>query len=116
MLRATVLSTAALTAILAGPALANHGVDYNCDYFQYQEDAQRHMDAHSGDPDGLDRDDDGVACETLPRRGGSGTVPTGGVDAGRGGAASRNVVLPTLVLTTGLTVTVVGVRARRRTA
>ncbi|HVF04172.1 MAG TPA: excalibur calcium-binding domain-containing protein [Frankiaceae bacterium] len=117
MLRATVLSTAALTAILAGPALADHGGDVNCPAFDYQEDAQAHMDAHPGDPDRLDADNDGVACENLPRRGGgTGTVPSGGVDAGRGGAAtSRDVAVPAVLLGTGLAVTAAGVRARRRT-
>ena len=116
MLRATVLSTVAFTAILAGPALADHGVDYDCDNFEYQEEAQAHMDRHSGDPDRLDADNDNIACESLPSNGG-GATPVGGVDAGFGGAAtSRNVVLPALVLATGLAVTAAGVRSRRHGA
>jgi hypothetical protein len=50
------------------PASASHAVDVNCTDFQYQEDAQAHLDAHPGDPDHLDSDGDGIACETLPHR------------------------------------------------
>lgn len=65
-----VLATAAAgTALLAAPAAA---VDYDCSDFVYQEDAQAMLDRYPGDPFNLDADDDGIACELLPRRG---TVP-----------------------------------------
>lgn len=51
------------------PAAATHVGDVNCGAFTWQEDAQAHLDAHPGDPDNLDRDGDGDACEWLPRRG-----------------------------------------------
>jgi hypothetical protein len=48
---------------------------YNCDDFQYQEDAQKVYDRHPGDPYGLDgpigpasSGIPGVACEDLPHR------------------------------------------------
>jgi len=52
----------------AAPSAASHSGDRDCSDFQYQEDAQAHLNAHPSDPDGLDADDDGVACETLPHR------------------------------------------------
>ncbi|MDX3194565.1 excalibur calcium-binding domain-containing protein [Streptomyces sp. MN03-5084-2B] len=42
--------------------------DKNCSDFEYQEDAQAVLDATPGDPNGLDRDKDGIACETLAHR------------------------------------------------
>lgn len=66
----------ALTSVLsvvaallpASVALGQHGYDVNCDDFAYQQDAQDWMTAHPGDPDGLDVDKDGAACESLPSR------------------------------------------------
>ncbi|MET3901128.1 sugar lactone lactonase YvrE [Devosia sp. UYZn731] len=41
--------------------------DMDCKDFRSQEEAQAYFDAQGpGDPDGLDRDNDGIACETLP--------------------------------------------------
>ena len=53
------------TASVAG---ANHSGNLNCKDFQFQEDAQAHLDAHPTDPDRLDADNDGIACEHLPSR------------------------------------------------
>lgn len=62
------------TFFLASPALATHTDNKNCSDFSYQEDAQAHMDAHPGDPDGLDRGGiPGKACEALPSKGTSAT-------------------------------------------
>ena len=41
---------------------------YNCRNFAYQEDAQAYLKKWPTDPSGLDGDNDGVACEELPRR------------------------------------------------
>jgi hypothetical protein len=41
-------------------------VDLDCADFSSQADAQQYYMAQVGDPDGLDRDADGVACEALP--------------------------------------------------
>jgi hypothetical protein len=43
--------------------------DLNCGDFQFQEDAQAVLEKDLSDPNGLDRDKDGIACETLPKRG-----------------------------------------------
>ncbi len=54
--------------------------DLNCSDFQVQEDAQAVLAANSSDPHELDGDEDGVACEELPRRGGGtsgGSTPGG---------------------------------------
>jgi hypothetical protein len=66
---------ALLLACLAVPALAQ-AQDQNCPDFDTQEEAQEAL--SPGDPDGLDRDSDGVACENLP----SGTASAGGNDDG----------------------------------
>ena len=63
---------AAVTALLVLSGTA-HAVDRNCSDFAYQEDAQAVLDANTDDPNNLDRDDDGVACQTLPHRPTSGT-------------------------------------------
>jgi len=64
------------------PALAQspqEGDLYDCDDFQYQEDAQAVYDRHPGDPYGLDgpigpasEGTPGVACEDLPHHPDSG--------------------------------------------
>lgn len=41
--------------------------DLNCSDFDTQAEAQAHLDADPSDPDGLDRDGDGIACENLPQ-------------------------------------------------
>ncbi|WP_122090047.1 thermonuclease family protein [Halalkalicoccus subterraneus] len=41
-------------------------IDYNCSDFETQAEAQAVLDEDSSDPHGLDRDGDGVACESLP--------------------------------------------------
>jgi hypothetical protein len=45
-------------------------VDYDCEDFSSQEEAQEYL--LPGDPYGLDGDNDGVACEDLPSGGGGG--------------------------------------------
>lgn len=52
------------------PAWADHGAGdlLNCADFQFQEDAQAHLQGHPDDPDRLDADNDGIACEHLPRQ------------------------------------------------
>lgn len=40
--------------------------EYNCDDFSTQAEAQEEYDYSYGDPNYLDGDSDGIACETLP--------------------------------------------------
>lgn len=43
-----------------------YGNEYNCDDFSTQEEAQAVYDSDTSDPNYLDGDNDGVACEALP--------------------------------------------------
>jgi hypothetical protein len=63
---AGVLFTAALSFGFTGTAGA---ADLNCSDFASQAEAQATYDATPGDPNGLDSDKDGVACERLPGSG-----------------------------------------------
>ncbi|NIH87487.1 excalibur calcium-binding domain-containing protein [Amycolatopsis granulosa] len=68
-----VLGTAAVAGIaLLGPAPAVFAAQpadrYNCSDFAYQEDAQAVLDQDRSDPNNLDRDKDGIACEDRPHR------------------------------------------------
>lgn len=58
----------AVNALLGLPAsdAAAHSVDLDCSDFGSQAEAQEHRDRHAGDPDRLDDDEDGTACEELP--------------------------------------------------
>ncbi|BAQ65561.1 thermonuclease family protein [Geminocystis sp. NIES-3709] len=47
------------------PSCTNGG-DCNCSDFKTQAQAQRVLDTFPNDPHGLDRDNNGVACESLP--------------------------------------------------
>lgn len=70
---AVTLSAVAVTALLAFPGVASAD-DLNCSDFAYQEDAQAEFEKDRSDPHRLDAlkagEGDGVACESLPRRGG----------------------------------------------
>src|SRR4051812_2882259 len=61
---AGVLFTAAL--YFSFPGIANAQDDQNCSDFATQQDAQAHFDQDKSDPDNLDADNDGIACEALP--------------------------------------------------
>ena len=60
-----VLVVSALIGLSASDAPA-HSVDLDCSDFGSQAEAQDHRDRHAGDPDRLDDDEDGTACEELP--------------------------------------------------
>lgn len=64
---ATSVVAAALFVGISGTALAAEDLD--CNDFATQEQAQAVLDADPSDPNGLDSDDDGIACESLPRAG-----------------------------------------------
>jgi hypothetical protein len=46
--------------------------EFNCSDFEFQEDAQVVLEADPSDPNDLDRDKDGIACENRPHRPGNG--------------------------------------------
>ena len=49
---------------LRGPSGADG--TYNCSDFDTQGQAQGWFEQQTGNPDGLDHDGDGIACESLP--------------------------------------------------
>jgi len=92
-LRATaavgIVLAAAICFPLAGVAAAQ---DLDCENFQTQADAQAVYNESPSDPNGLDRDKDGKACEALPgglpgSAEGPSPAPSGGVETGAGGTA-----------------------------
>jgi hypothetical protein len=63
---AAVILAAATTVSVAGLAYAQPGGDANCSDFPSQQAAQASLDAQGGDdPDGLDTDEDGRACDDF---------------------------------------------------
>ena len=85
---ATVLA-AAMCFPLAGVAAAQ---DKDCANFQTQAEAQAVYNQNPSDPNDLDRDKDGKACEALPgyppgSAEGPSPAPSGGVETGAGGTA-----------------------------
>ena len=100
---AGVLITAALSFGVPGTAGA---ADLDCSDFATQAEAQASFDSTPGDPNNLDSDSDGLACETLPGGGtltednttfGTSqvsTVPAGSVAAGDGSSADDSGVVP----------------------
>jgi micrococcal nuclease len=76
-MRLALLAVAGACLLLSSAAAsASHGYDMNCSDFATQGEAQAHMEAHPGDPDGLDGNDhDGRACESLPAGGGTTSPP-----------------------------------------
>lgn len=78
---ATILVAAFL--LVSGQAASAQTGDLNCDDFTSQAEAQANLKANPSDPNGLDRNNNGQACESTvypPSGGGSTTVPdnTGG--------------------------------------
>lgn len=99
MLTVSAALAAALT-ILAGSAeiavAAKSPRDvYNCGDFEYQDDTQAVLDEDPSDPNRLDGDKDGIACESLRHR--SAPLPNPGGEAplifvpGIGGSELRDL-------------------------
>jgi hypothetical protein len=53
-------------------ATPSEAQDLDCSDFDSREDAQEELERNPGDPSNLDNDNDGIACESLPSRGGEG--------------------------------------------
>ena len=104
MRRRTTAAAGALTAaaLSSGSAGTAGAADLDCSDFATQAEAQAALVAAPTDPNGLDADDDGSACETLPGTAGAAAVseddtvlgaaqvstrPAGAVAAGDGSAA-----------------------------
>jgi len=67
-----------VTATTTATSVVDDGIDYDCDDFDTQEEAQEYFESQGGSAntnvDGLDGDGDGIACESLP--GGGNNTPT----------------------------------------
>ena len=124
---AGVLVTAALSLTFSGTAQA---ADLNCSDFATQQLAQAEYDRDPSDPNGLDRDDDGIACETRPSGGsvvaeddttmGSNAQvpnrPAGSVAAGDGSSAPDASSMPYVLGGVALTAAGGAAFAARRSA
>lgn len=90
-------------AIIATPlafAVPAAAQGINCSDFSTQEEAQVRFDADTSDPEGLDADNDRIACETLPSggstngdpatKGGSGTEGGGTTNGGESNGGETN--------------------------
>jgi hypothetical protein len=113
---AVTVLTAGMSYPLAGVALAQ---DQDCSDFTTQAEAQAVYDQDPSDPNNLDADNDGKACESLP--GGvpgsaENAAPSGGVETGFGGTAGDDSSLLVPVSLAGGVVLAAGgvVLVRRR--
>jgi endonuclease YncB( thermonuclease family) len=97
-------AVAFVVGLVAGVALAipaaPQAADRDCGDFATQAAAQKHLDKNPSDPDGLDADGDGVACESNPcpcaaagSGGGSGGGGGGGNPPPSSGNTNRATVL-----------------------
>jgi len=84
---AAAILAAAATFPLAGTALAQDTL--NCDDFDYQEEAQAEYNSDPSDPNQLDADNDGIACEDLPSSGTGGETGGGTGSETGGGTGSE---------------------------
>lgn len=96
MRRLSLVSIVSLLAILSFSPIALAQDDFNCDDFATQQEAQAVYDQDPSDPNGLDADDDGQACEDSTG-GGGGSGGNGGDDSNagggrRGGGANGNLM------------------------
>jgi hypothetical protein len=86
---AGVLAATGLSLTVA--ATAHAAPDRDCADFASQAEAQAALEASPGDPERLDADNDGAACEEFDYSGSPSQIPaqpSGGVGAGDGSAAA----------------------------
>ncbi|MYW70486.1 calcium-binding protein [Streptomyces sp. SID8379] len=97
-LRSVLLVPTVAGAALVPTAGVAHAADKDCADFSSQAQAQAWFDTHPGDPDRLDRDRDGQACEdytgypstsdsSSTSSSDTASMPQGGVRTGSGGLA-----------------------------
>jgi hypothetical protein len=124
---AGIVLAAGLSLGLPGTAGA---ADLDCKDFATQAQAQAVFNATPGDPNGLDRDKDGIACESLPggtsgqaedgttfkATGQVSTRPLGAVAAGDGSASEQGSSLPYVLGGVALTGAAGAAFAARRSA
>ncbi len=84
MRRLLLLAALCALAVLVVAPQALAQADLDCADFATQAQAQAELEADPSDPNGLDADDDGIACETA------GLPPGGGGGGGDDGAMMEN--------------------------
>ncbi len=80
---ATVLLAGAISFSLAGTAAAQNQL--NCADFSTQQQAQAQLNQDPSDPNRLDADHDGIACESLP----SGATGSNGTQGSNGSSGAQ---------------------------
>ena len=75
------------SVLAASPAVAAGSADLDCSDFTAQSQAQGVYASNPSDPNDLDRDGDGIACETAGGSNVSSSAPQDGVETGAGGTA-----------------------------
>ena len=63
---AAVIGLGSMVMLVAAPAALAQSGDLDCADFDSQAEAQAELGSDPSDPNGLDAEDDGVACETYP--------------------------------------------------
>lgn len=83
---AVLVGAAAVATGAPSSARVQHAADRNCEDFANQAQAQHYFEDHNPgqDPDQLDGDGNGLACESLPCPCAGPSDPGGGGDGGRG--------------------------------
>ena len=77
----------AASVMAATPAVAARSADLDCPDFTSQEQAQGVYDSNPSDPNRLDADNDGIACDAAGGSSVSSSAPQDGVETGAGGTA-----------------------------
>jgi hypothetical protein len=117
MRRTMLLLAAAIVLVLAAaPAAFAQANDQDCEDFSSRAEAQAHLEADPSDPDNLDADDDGEACETFDYGDAGGAAPPGGDDGGAlpfTGPGDHQLPLGAALLGAGMLL-VLGTRYRAR--
>jgi len=84
-MRRLTIAFASMFVLLMGVAASASAQNLNCDDFATQAEAQANLDANPSDPNGLDRNNNGVACENgVGGGGGAGSGSGSGTDSGSG--------------------------------
>ena len=77
----------AASVLAATPAVAASSADLDCPDFTSQEQAQGVYNSNPSDPNRLDADNDGIACDAAGGSSVSSSAPQDGVETGAGGTA-----------------------------
>ncbi len=77
----------AASVLAATPAVAASSADLDCPDFTSQSQAQAVYDSNPSDPNRLDADNDGIACDDAGGSSVSSSAPQDGVETGAGGTA-----------------------------